>query len=65
MTTTLDKSELGRALQALRSDYSNNGRPKTLRKCPFCKLKFGAREMRAHKCEVKAATRLATKGGTQ
>ena len=65
MTTTLDKSELGRALQALRSDYSNNGRPKTLRKCPFCKLKFGAREMRAHKCPIKAHMKTATKGGAR
>jgi hypothetical protein len=48
---TMTASELGRALNALRKTHGG-GRPKKLRKCPYCKLKFGAREMRVHKCEV-------------
>lgn len=42
------KSERFRALNALRETLGG-GRPKKLRKCPFCKQKKGVRELRLHK----------------
>jgi hypothetical protein len=51
----LTPSELGRALSALRKTRgAGTGRPKKIRKCKKCGLRFGAREMRAHKCEGRA-----------
>ncbi len=39
-------AEAGRRRRAMVSGPTN---PKVLRPCPFCKKKFGAREMRTHK----------------
>jgi hypothetical protein len=53
--TNAKKSEAARLLNSLRKNTKNAGRKKKLRKCPGCSEKLGAREMRAHKCEGKAA----------
>ena len=42
-------SEAGRRRQRLRKE-DHGGRPKKLKPCPKCGAKFGARELRAHKC---------------
>ena len=47
----LTPAEIGRAMNALRKTRgAGSGRPKVMRRCPTCKTKLGAREMRAHKC---------------
>lgn len=49
--TKTEKTDLARALAALRKTYAG-GRPKILRKCKICGAKLGAREMRTHRCQA-------------
>jgi hypothetical protein len=52
---TVDPSELGRALQALRRN--RKGKPKVLLPCPHCRMMLGAREQRQHWCRGKEKAR--------
>jgi len=49
--TKTEKSELARALAALRKTHAG-GRPKIVRKCKVCGANLGAREMRTHSCQA-------------
>jgi hypothetical protein len=42
-------AEVGRRRVAVRPADSGHGKPKVLRPCPDCGIKFGAREMKAHR----------------
>ena len=44
-------SEASRIMRERKSTFAG-GRPKIMRRCPKCRAKMGARELRAHKCEA-------------
>lgn len=46
--TQEQRSELGRALNALRKNTKNAGRKKVLRHCPKCGVQYGAAELQRH-----------------
>jgi hypothetical protein len=52
LTTIPDEplySEVGRRNSEKR-EVKSGGRPKKLKKCKHCGIRFGAREMRQHRC---------------
>ncbi|MGD0445617.1 MAG: hypothetical protein ABSA39_16910 [Edaphobacter sp.] len=56
MPTKKQISEAARALAAKRKTFAG-GRPPILQPCPWCRVKFSATELRAHRprCPQKAA----------